>query len=345
MMVKTSALANRPKDESSAATFSRIRPFMHDFAVFGGVLRTSIDFPELVPSSGTEPTWTFEADTQPPSLSDATTLGVDSVYANIKVHAFKRLGGGHSLVFDDTGRFDISSDGKRVTWYPGSERMVEAARADLLGRALPLALHSSGILSLHASAVAVGNEGIAFLAPKFHGKSTLATALVEDGARLITDDVLPVLISEPPICLPGVPRLRLWRDSVQAMLGHAAADSMATENKYRVDDLRDEQIQSLPIRFTTAYILTPVNELPEGRAVMRESIDSIGATLSLVQHAKLAPLLAGGEAGALFSQTASIVGSIRVFDLYVTRDFSRLSEVAQTISRWHLRPEFASQRT
>jgi hypothetical protein len=106
-----------------------------------------------------------------------------------------------------------------------------------------------------------------------------------------------------------------------------------------VDDLRDDQVQSLPIRFATAYILTPVSELPEGRPVMRERIDSIAATLSLVQHAKLAPLLAGGEAGALFSQAASVAGVIRVYDLYVTRDFSRLGEAARAISMWHLRPE------
>ncbi|MEP7343966.1 MAG: hypothetical protein ABI877_01805 [Gemmatimonadaceae bacterium] len=318
---------------------------MHDFAVFGGVLRTSIDFPELARGGGTEPSWILEAGTTPPSLSDATALGVDTVFATCNVHAFKREPGGYSLVFDDTGRFDISSNGKRITWYGGSERLLEAGRADIVGRVLPLALHGSGILSLHASAVAIGNEGVAFMAPKFHGKSTLATALVEEGARLITDDVLPILISEPPICMPGVPRLRLWRDSVQATLGAATAETVPQERKHRVDDLRDDQIQSLPIRFVTAYILTPVNELPNKRAVMREPLDSIAATLSLVQHAKLAPLLSGGDAGALFSQTASVSGAIRVYDLYVTRDFSRLSEVARTISRWHLRPESATATT
>ncbi len=314
---------------------------MQDFALFGGVLRTSIEFPELASVGGTEPTWILEAGTTPPSLRDATALGADTVFATCMVHAFKRERGGYSLVFDDTGRFDISGNGKSITWYGGSERLLEAGRADIVGRVLPMALHGSGILSLHASAVAIGNEGIAFLAPKFHGKSTLASALVEEGGRLITDDVLPVLISEPPICMPGVPRLRLWRDSVQATLGSATAESVPADGKHRVDDLRDDQIQSLPIRFATAYILTPVNELPEGRAVMRERLDSIAGTLSLVQHAKIAPLLSGGEAGALFSQTASVTGAIRVYDLYVTRDLSRLSEVARTITRWHLRPEFA----
>ncbi|MBV6521086.1 MAG: hypothetical protein MNPFHGCM_01209 [Gemmatimonadaceae bacterium] len=311
---------------------------MSNFAVFGGVLRSHIDFPELAQMGDVEPTWSLEAGVNPPSLGDAASLGVDTVYASCSVRAFKREAGGYSLVFDDTGRFDISADGRRITWFGGTDRLLDAGRADILGRVLPLALHGSGILSLHASAVAMGNEGVAFLAPKYHGKSTLATAMVEAGARLITDDVLPVLISEPPICLPGVPRLRLWRDSVQAMRGSATAQQVPDERKHLVDDLRPEQVQSLPVRFSTAYILTPMNELPDHAAVLREPIDSIAATLSLVQHAKLAPLLAGGEAGALFSQTASVAGAIRVYDLYVTRDFTRLDEVARAIARWHLLP-------
>jgi len=312
---------------------------MYDFAVFGGVLRTSIDFPELAPGGGTEPTWVLETGAAPPSLNSATALGVDSVYATCNVHAFKRESGGYSLVFDDTGRFDISSNGKRITWYGCTDRLLDAGRTDIIGRVLPLALHGSGILSLHASAVAIGNEGVAFMAPKFHGKSTLATAMVKAGARLITDDVLPVLISEPPICMPGVPGLRLWRDSVQEMLGDKTAETIPEARKHRIDNLRPDQIQSLPVRFTTAYILTPVNELPDQSAVSREPLNSLYATMSLVAHAKLAPLLAGAEAGALFSQSASVAGAIRVYDLYVPRDFSRLNEVAQKIMLWHLRPE------
>lgn len=309
---------------------------MHEFAVFGGVLRTSLEFPELERLSGKpEPSWTLETQSEQPQLVGGSSLGSDVIYGNYRVHAFIRPGGGYTLVFDDTGRFDISSDGKRITWYGYQERLLDAGRADILGRVIPLALHGSGVPSLHASAVAIGPEGIAFLAPKFHGKSTTATALLEHGAKLITDDVLPVLISEPPICLPGVPRLRLWRDSVRVMIGDEAADSLPDARKLRVDNLADEQIQSLPVRFSTAYILSPVNELPDGAAVRRDALDSIVAALSLVQHAKLGPLLAGAEAGALFSQAASIAASIRVYDLYITRDFARLGEVAATLAGWH----------
>lgn len=313
---------------------------MPDYAVFGGILRTDLEFPELTLCSGDEPSWTLERREALPALIDAQTLGVDSVYGSVKVHAFKRVDRGYSLVFDDTGRFDISGDNKRIVWHcNNADRLIDAARADILGRVLPLALHGSGILSLHASAVRLGNEGVAFLAPKFHGKSTLATATLQFDARLITDDVLPVLISEPPICLPGVPRLRLWRDSVRVMIGDDAAEELPQQQKLRVDDLRDDQIQPLPTRFTTAYILTPVAELPEGQAVVRERLDSIAASIWLVQHAKVAPLLAGAEAGALFSQAASVAASIAVFDLYVARDFARLPEVARTLTQWHMRPQ------
>jgi hypothetical protein len=45
--------------------------------------------------------------------------------------------------------------------------------------------------------VRVGDRALGFLAPKFHGKSTLAYALVAAGAGSITDDTLPVELRDP----------------------------------------------------------------------------------------------------------------------------------------------------
>lgn len=309
---------------------------MHQLAVYGGVFRSQLDFPELDPApADREPDWILEATPNAAPRLDAVSLGSDKVYGSVRVHAYVRPDRGYSLVFDDTGRFDISSDNRRIIWYGATDRLLDAGRADILGRVLPLALHGSGILSLHASAIALGSEGVAFLAPKLHGKSTTATAMLELGARLITDDVLPVMISEPPICLPGVPRLRLWRDSVRVMIGDEAADALPDARKLRVDDLRADQVQTLPVRFSTAYVLWPVSELPDGQAVARTPLNSIEATMAIVEHAKLSPLLAGEEAGAQFTRAASVASAISVFDLRITRDFNRLGEVAATLARWH----------
>jgi hypothetical protein len=305
---------------------------MPDFAVFGGVFRAPFPFPELPPASGREPNWVMEIGNTAPPLHEAQSLGIDDVYGTCKVRAFKRSGG-YTLVYDDTGRFDVSGDGRRITWYDSSERLLEAARADVIGRVLPLALHAGGILSLHASAVAIGDEGIAFLAPKFHGKSTLATALLEEGARLLSDDVLPVRISEPPLCSPGVPRLRLWHDAARATLGDGSR--VPPDSKLIVDTLGPERIQEHPVRFTTAYLLTPVKELGDGAVVERDRIEPIFSALALVEQAKLGPLLTGSEMGALFSQSASVAAGIEVFDLAVVRDLDRLREVARTVVGWH----------
>ena len=52
---------------------------------------------------------------------------------------------------------------------------------------------AEGAVTLHASAVAVDGAAIGFMAPKFHGKSTLAAAMTYVGAHLVSDDALAIL--------------------------------------------------------------------------------------------------------------------------------------------------------
>ena len=73
--------------------------------------------------------------------------------------------------------------GQVITWHRPPEVALDAAVADLTSRVLALALHAGGVFTLHASAVSIDGGGIAFLAPKHHGKSTLCSALVLAGAR------------------------------------------------------------------------------------------------------------------------------------------------------------------
>ncbi|TDE94065.1 hypothetical protein EXU48_11460 [Occultella glacieicola] len=63
---------------------------------------------------------------------------------------------------------------------------------------------------LHASAVQVGEAALAFVGRSGMGKSTMATLMAADGARLITDDVLHLdLDTVPPRCHLGATELRL----------------------------------------------------------------------------------------------------------------------------------------
>jgi hypothetical protein len=126
-----------------------------------------------------------------PLAADAQMLGEDDVQQGVRVRLY-RSADGFRLEYDDTGTFDISADGSQIFWCPGASVAMQAVEMDLIGRVLAAAMHAAGTLCLHGSAVAVNGGGIAFLAPKFHGKSTLAQAMVAAGARLATNNVVPI---------------------------------------------------------------------------------------------------------------------------------------------------------
>jgi hypothetical protein len=305
------------------------------YSVFGGVLRTSMEFPELPSTSGT-PTWTLEIGDVPPAPAGDSPIGDDSVYGNVRVACY-RIVGGHSLVYDDTGRFDISDGGALITWYRPTEEpphLLEAVRADVIGRVLALALHQQGVLCLHASAVSVGGNGIALLAPKGHGKSTLATALVRAGARLLSDDTVPVSAGNRVELKPGVPQLRLRRD-VALHLASERATEASGARKLVIDRLDPQEVADRPVPFVAGYVLVPARPNDERPAVDRLPLSQVQATLALVEHTKLGPLLGGVDAGRVFEQAATVASHVPLYLLRVGRDLSRIVEVAETIVDWH----------
>jgi hypothetical protein len=82
------------------------------------------------------------------------------------------------------------------------------------GPATAAILYQRGITPLHASAVAIENDVLGFLAASGVGKSSLAAYLVDGGAELVTDDVLVLSREHDAIfALPGSRRLRLDEDS------------------------------------------------------------------------------------------------------------------------------------
>lgn len=89
------------------------------------------------------------------------------------------------------GDFLLSADGRSIRCLPG--RAEEAAWQRLLvAQVLPFASLLQGLEVLHASAVVIDGEAVAVLGPSGAGKTSLALALCERGARFLADDVLAV---------------------------------------------------------------------------------------------------------------------------------------------------------
>ena len=91
----------------------------------------------------------------------------------------------------------------------------------LLGPVLSVWLELQGIPALHASAVAVEDHAVGFLATSTGGKSTLAATMLQAGYPLLTDDILCVERREEAFWgRPGFPQMRLWPDQARYFLGH-----------------------------------------------------------------------------------------------------------------------------
>jgi len=127
------------------------------------------------------------------------------------------------------GRFRVIG-GNRVVIDADDAASESDLRVFLLGTVLGLLAHQRGWLPLHAAAIEVDGEIVALAGCSGAGKSTLAAALWRRGHRVWSDDVTMIRPSQSsaaasptasgvqshPQVLPGVPRLRLWRDTFQA---------------------------------------------------------------------------------------------------------------------------------
>ena len=309
------------------------RASMMDFAVFGGVLRSAFEFPSLRAPGAARPTWTLHVGSPQPMPPDAEVLGLDQVdgLASVRLH---RSRCGWHLVYDDTGRFDIDPSGSVIVWRAPDGVSEDAARVDIMGRVLATAMHAAGDVCFHASAVAIGGEAIAFLGAKGLGKSTLAWAMVRAGARLITDDTLRVQLDPGPLAHAGVHELRLRSDAA-TRLPPAPREARPLRDRLVVDGLELDRLQLEAVPLGALYLLSPVQGLPGSAAARVSVLPAVPSAVSLVRHAKIAPLLTGGEAVALLDRVVALARQTPVRLLEVSRDFSRLDDVIAELAAWH----------
>lgn len=87
----------------------------------------------------------------------------------------------------------------------------------------------NGLFPFHASALAIRDRVVAFTGPSGSGKSTIVAALNRGGVPIYCDDTLIIDPErDPPTCLPGHKRLKLWPDAVD-LTGAEAMDLVSEQ--------------------------------------------------------------------------------------------------------------------
>lgn len=307
---------------------------MAEYEIYGGIIRSEMTLPELHEVHATRANWTFRIGRVRPPLLDPVVLGEERLVDSVAVR-LERGANGFRLSFDDTGAFDVSADGGHITWYPARSVTSEIARVDLLGRVLSLALHAQGDLSLHASAVVHRGRALAFLGANGWGKSTLALSLVAAGAPMLTDDTLRVRLETTVTATPGLRSARLWDDSANALGRLDGARPEPDSEKLVIDTLREEELASSPAPLAALYVLIPKVGATSAGTVRRVALTSVSATLAVLPHARIAPLLGGTEVRLMMERVARLVARVPVYGLEVPRQLGTLPDVARTILDWH----------
>ena len=303
------------------------------YSIFGGCLDSDLTFSELRELSSATANWTLRAVDTIEEMEAPQLLGEAELSAECRVRLFEHASG-FRFEYEDTGSYDITADGRTIRWRAGPHPGHGAVRADITGRVLAMTLHAAGRLCLHGSAVAMDGGAVAFVAPKYHGKSTLALALARSGCRLMTDDILPVDPGPPAQAIPGVHQVRLWDDSAE--LFDVRSGEPTPGDKHLVHEIPEDLLMFQPDALSAVYLLSPLTgESSMAEAARRIPMPDVTAALALVRHAALGPLLGGAQAACTFERAATLASTVPVYRLETVAGLDRLSEVVAQLQEWH----------
>jgi hypothetical protein len=196
------------------------------YRIFDLVIASPFPLHGLSEATGAEPDWRVGRLREP-----ASDAGCDWVFAGRddigqETMACGRTVNGYIIRFNDLANFSIDFSARRIDAWAGPACPPDTLAHLLMDQVLPRVVCHLGRVVLHASAVITSTgEAIAFTGESGAGKSTLATAFYHAGHPVITDDCLLLEYRAPFVyALPSYPSLRLWPDSVQAVMGEGATE-------------------------------------------------------------------------------------------------------------------------
>lgn len=236
---------------------------------------------------------------------------------------FFRDGRNFRVRFLDLADFAIDFDRKIVTGIPVPGLPDDSLTHLYRNQIVPLIMGYDGDLVLHASAVRISGEAIAFVGNSRRGKSTLAAAFARAGHPFLTDDGLILAKEEKQyLVLPREPDLRLCPDSASELFGRASDPETSSDDwKSRIPASAAIPHSNQPTPLGALFFLAN----PQGRD--EPSIESLArpaAIAQLLQHCFILDSEDGERLKRLFDRLIDLSATVDCFLLDYPRDFSRL---------------------
>lgn len=292
---------------------------MYSYKAHGLTIKSEIKFPELIEG-------------RPKS-------DVMIKYGNVNYSSKKVLSQGvfrvasHYLLTDDSVYLiwnDITIcqivEGNEIMVNPETGIEIEFLRALILGPAMGILLHQRGRLVLHASAVKINDSAVAFMGHNGAGKSTTTFSFMNSGYPLVADDILSVEFREGvPYVFPGLPRIKLWPESLETLNNELESFPIHSESRkrsYRVNNFFDH---ILPLK--QIYIIE------NSEKTFLESISKQEALIELLRNSYCANIFQNSEQATNLGEYAKIVKNVDIKQLNIKKDLDKIPQMVNLVEK------------
>lgn len=299
------------------------------YRLCGLTLATEFSFPELEKASAEAADFTFaiKPDISIPAEKHQSVIH-DWCFPNGEPWlSIAKAGEDYILTFPQFATFLISADARRIICDAHSTP-PDTIRHLFLDQVVPVLLSAWGKLVLHASGVASPEGVLGFIGAAGAGKSTMAATFWAEGFPVVTDDCLIVEPAHSGFAVrPNYPGLRLWPETVDAVLGgHLRTSEVAHYTRKKRVAVGEIQSEMLPLR--RLYLLAECESSP---AISIETLPPAEAFIELIKYTFRLDITDRKRLAEEFGPFSKLVASGRVKRLRYPRDVSVLPEVKAQI--------------
>ena len=221
---------------------------------------------------------------------------------------------GFELSYSDGVRFVTDGTGKHVwgTYRPPMDPRELAVY--LLGPVMGFLLRRRHITCLHSSAFEFKGNAICLCGEAGFGKSTTAAALALRGLPIIAEDIVRLEeAQERFLAVPGYPRVCLWPESVQMLLGSEEALPLITpgwEKRYLALDGQRAKFAADERPLALVYVFGP--RASDANAPRIEKLGAREAMLELVRNTYMNWVLDREQRAQEFDTLCRLVGRVSI---------------------------------
>lgn len=178
------------------------------------------------------------------------------------------------------GEFLIQ-EGQKITIFPAPNTEEDLLRITILGTAMCMLLRQRGLLVIHASCIRIKDKAVAFMGGSGWGKSTIALTFHTKGYNVLTDDVLPIEVTDDSVMVyPAYSQFKLFPQALTSLEQDTEGLSKVSQKSHKLTYKFTKGFQQDSLQLNTIYVLR------KGNKHEITNIKSRDAFLELVQHTR-----------------------------------------------------------